>query len=168
MVGEMAEVSVGDDNQASITKECFFILKNNNFSLRFECNIPPLNLQVWAVGAEDRCIYLRTGVVPEELTGRMWRKVQVGVFKIRADRGSTSSSTGSSSGINISAPSPSRHHVHQLGTSSREEKPGQSFMHRATPGLVKILLVIIHGMNELCFYINFFLTDLLLCHVLAI
>ncbi|KAF4519185.1 hypothetical protein B566_EDAN008248 [Ephemera danica] len=91
------------------------------------------NDQVWAVGSEDRSIYFRTGIVPEEMTGRTWRKVQVGVRKIRTDRASTSSSTGSSSGINISSSPSSRHHVHQLGTSATVEKPTNSFIHKTPP-----------------------------------
>jgi hypothetical protein len=98
------------------------------------------------VGSEDRCIYFRTGILPEEMTGRTWRKVQVGVRKIRTDRASTSSSTGSSSGINISA-SPGRHHVHHLGTSAIVEKPTHSFMHKTPPQYVIIFFYSGNGVS---------------------
>lgn len=39
---------------------------------------------MWGVGAEDRCIYFRSGVTSNELTGKKWRMVQAAVQLSRA------------------------------------------------------------------------------------
>ena len=63
--------------------------------------------KVWAIGAEDRCLYYRTGITRSELTGKKWKMINV---PLQLSRASSNASLTSSNRHSIcSTPQQQRH-----------------------------------------------------------
>lgn len=80
MVGNMAYVSVAPNDQVCI----YIYVGYFSFFIAVQVQHEFCLFKVWAVGAEDRGIYFRTGVTASELTGKKWRMVHAAMQLSRA------------------------------------------------------------------------------------